>query len=104
MKPVAVATMTRARSPEETDRLIKALTALHRVGLPVYAADAGSDETFLRALSSLPNIQILRTDANLVDQVRTFIQQAAGTGVDLVLYSEPDKQVFFETHLEAVLS
>jgi hypothetical protein len=103
-RDVAVATMTLVRSPEEDAALRRSLTSLAGSGLPIIVADAGTDRTFLQFLESLPGVQVRVPDERgLVAQITASLGVASTLGTRFVLYTEPDKELFFERHLREFL-
>ena len=103
MTSIAVVTMTWARSNQERALLLDSFASLERTGLPVYVADGGSDAGFVSALSQFANFRVRKEGSNLVRQIRASIDEASANGVDLVVYTEPDKKRFFDGHLRKFL-
>jgi hypothetical protein len=95
MNVTAIVTMTRARSERESEAAVASLTALHALGLPVFAADANSIPAFHDALRGLPNFRRQPDGGSLVQQVKASVRGAAAEGHRFVMYSEPDKRDFF---------
>src|SRR4051812_45657080 len=97
---VAVATMTWARSPSEEIVLRRSLQRLSGVGLPVAVADTGSNSAFTAFLSTLPGFRVVTpNERGLVAQVQTALARAATFDRRFILYTEPDKDLFFEQQL-----
>lgn len=100
---ITIAASVWARSDDEAARLRAALTVLSRFGLPVVLADNGSTPDFVSAVSALPNITVLpkpdTTTHSLTEQMQRAFRNARESKPDWILYSEPDKQWFFENRL-----
>lgn len=100
----AVATVTLVRAPGEELILRAALTSLAASGLPICVADGGSDPAFTAFLATLDNVNLAEPRGpGLVGQVAAAVEGASAAGAEYVLYTESDKQGFFETGLEAFL-
>lgn len=97
---VAVATVTLVREPREDALLRRALGSLARLNLPLFVCDGGSGGDFLAFLRSLPRTTVVEpVERGLVGQVRAAIAAAGTADVPFVLYTESDKQEFFERRL-----
>ena len=97
---VTVATMTWARSAEEDALLRRALTSLAACGMPLVIADAGVSTSFLRFLERLPHASVVvPSDRGLISQISTSLEAAGSHRSRFILYTEPDKQSFFERGL-----
>ncbi len=93
---VSVATITWARTEDEEAVLCGSLTALSETGLRVSVADAGTNASFTRFLRSLPGFVVtVPGERGLVAQVKASLDAAARFEMPFVLYTEPDKEVFF---------
>lgn len=92
-----------ARDAGEADRLHAALRSLAQHRLPVVLADGGSEESFLGRLADLPHVQLAPARPTpaprLLGQIQRALAQASTLGPRHVLYTEPDKQWFFENRL-----
>ncbi len=99
----AIATMTLARNAEESDLLIKGIEALSVFDMPVYVTDGGSTEEFTAKISSFKNIHVLPPKTGLWSQIHQSLQTAFTSGVESILYTEPDKLDFFQKHLSGWL-
>jgi hypothetical protein len=102
-KQIVVATITLVRNEQENRQLIQAIASLAGHGFPTVAADGGSTSGFANALRRLPNV-VLRpyqpsAEPRLLSQVKSALAGAAGLNPDYILYTEPDKQWFFEHRL-----
>ena len=95
--------MTRARDQPQAQTLLEALRALARRNTAVFAADGGSPQPFLDAVARIPVTLVPPRARNLVGQVAASLHAAAATGAPFILYTEPDKQTFFDTHLDGFL-
>jgi hypothetical protein len=98
------ATITWARSDDE-DRLLRtSLTALSGLGRPITVADGGSTPGFMAFLGGLPNIVVVECDhPGVVGQVRSSLGAALATNAGFIVYTEPDKRIFFERSLRPFL-
>jgi hypothetical protein len=94
--PVAIATITWARSTEEDRRLRRSLTRLTATAFPIAVADSGRTPAFSSFLASRPALTVIVERGGLVAQVEASLQLAAGFGSPFILYTEPDKELFFE--------
>ena len=103
MKATAIATMTAARSGGEATVLAQALNALSDVGLPIYAADAGSTSPFTEQSRSIPTLELWEEGATLVQQIKACFRRVLATGNRVVLYTEPDKRAFFQAGMACFL-
>ncbi len=99
---IAIATITRARTEEESAVVLRALEVLSRGSMPVFYSDGGSTTEFLSRLRQFRNFHPAEAGVNLVAQVKAAVRSAA-SGAAIVLYTEPDKQGFFETGLADVI-
>ena len=101
---IAVATITWARTPLEEERLRRSLEQLAEVRLPVAVADAGTVPTFTQFLSHLPGFHVtVPSERGLVAQIVASIDLAAAVNTPFILYTEPDKSLFFERSLRAFI-
>ena len=97
---VAVATITWARSGSEEALLTRSLGVLATTGLPVAIADRGTNTNFAEELKGLPGVSVTTpTGQGLVNQVQASVALASSVGRPFILYTEPDKELFFETLL-----
>jgi hypothetical protein len=97
---VAAATITWARSPEEEIALRQSLSVLAATGLPISVADRGTSAAFATFLEGLPNVRVTTPrEHGLTAQVRASIDLAAHDRCPLILYVEPDKELFFRRGL-----
>lgn len=102
---IAVATITLVREPSEAELLRASLTALARIGIPVFVCDGGSGDGFLAFLRALPDVTVVpSTRRGLVGQVRAAMIAASEGQPDYVLYTEADKLQFFQRHLRAFIA
>jgi len=100
MSQITVATMTWVRTPQEEALLRRALTSLAGCGLPVAVADSGISPDFLHFLERLPEFSVtVPADTGLVAQIKASFRTAAIRGSRYILYTEPDKEFFFERRL-----
>jgi len=96
MKPTAIATMTAARSEHEAAVLGAAIEQLAHLNLPILSADAGSVADFTDRARGVPQLELWREGATLVQQIKACFRRALKAGHRVVLYTEPDKKEFFE--------
>jgi hypothetical protein len=99
---VAIATITWARSPEEDRRLRHSLTRLLATGVPIAVADTGLTPSFARFLRRHSGFTVTQERGGLVAQIEASFRIARAFGSRFVLYTEPDKALFFE-HVAAFL-
>ena len=101
---LCIATMTLVRDEEEDQLLRASLEALARFGLPVHITDGGSPAPFLDFLKSFPRFTLTNGAANgLFAQVKHSLSAAYGSGTPFILYTEPDKILFFQNGLSAFI-
>ena len=102
---VAIASPTLVRNPLEELLLRGALESLARLELPLFVCDGGSGADFTSFVRRLPRTTLVPSSgAGLVEQVKASLRAAHASGAAFVLYTEPDKQTFFEQKLEALLT
>ena len=92
--------MTLARDEQQAESLLGALRSLARRSTAIFAADGGSPPPFLDGVARIPVTLVPPRARNLVGQIVASLHAAAATGAPFILYTEPDKQTFFDTHLE----
>jgi hypothetical protein len=93
---IAVATITWARTPAEDKRLRRSLERLADTGMPIAIADAGTDPDFPEFLTRHPGFHVtVPRRRGLIEQVTASIGVAAGFDTPFILYTEPDKELFF---------
>jgi hypothetical protein len=101
---VAVATITWARSASEETLLRRSLDRLARSGLHIAVADTGESATFLDYLKSAGTFSVtVPRPGGMIGQVKASFDLAARLGPDRILYTEPDKELFFSHGLEKFL-
>jgi len=101
---VTIATITWARTPAEEDSLRRSLARLAQEHVPVAVADAGTDSAFTEFLSRLPGFHVtVPSEGGLVAQVTASIDRAAVFNTPFILYTEPDKALFFEHGVRAFI-
>ena len=102
---LAVATMTWARDGEEERLLRESLPLLAEEGLPTFITDGGSGAEFVSFLESFPTFRVLRSDRpGVFPQVKSSLREAGKTGARFILYTEPDKKMFFAGRLRAFIA
>ena len=101
---VAVATITWARSAREEALLRGSLTRLAAAGLPLAIADRGTSAPFTSFLSTLDGTNVtVPQQPGLVPQVQASLALAARAGQPFILYTESDKEFFFEHRMQDFL-
>jgi hypothetical protein len=103
---IAIAAPILARTSREAELLLRSVEKLAVHG-PVVLADGGSLEGFTERLSGIPGVEVLTTPGTgprLLSQVRQALSVARDQGAPYVLYTEPDKQWFFEMRLSTFLT
>ncbi|MDQ5823135.1 MAG: hypothetical protein M3441_02865 [Chloroflexota bacterium] len=105
---IVVATMTWARDEHEHKTLCAALERLSEWGSPIVVSDNGSGKQFVDFITTLPGIEVHQFHrATLLQNIKWSIQSATELANQLnahyVLYTEPDKQWFFENRLDTFL-
>lgn len=105
---IVIATITLARNDAETERLSRAITALAAHALPIIAADGGSTGDFIASLRRIPDLTFYPFEPGpgprLLTQVKTALNAAAALKPRYILYTEPDKQWFFEHRLQSFVA
>src|SRR3954465_13502386 len=97
---VAIATITLVRSAAEEALLRRSLLLLGATGMPIAVADGGSGSAFAEFVRGVPGaVMATAPGSGLVAQVQASLQCSATFGRRYVLYTEPDKEGFFEHHL-----
>jgi hypothetical protein len=101
---ITVATITLVRDPGEEGLLRRSVALLASRGMPVFVSDGGSGAAFTNALHGLENVRMVApAAAGLVSQVAAATEHACLPRTDYVLYTESDKEAFFESGLDAYL-
>ena len=100
MAEVGVVTVTLVRDAKEERVMRRALTRLVGLGLPVVAADGGSGADFVDFLKNLGVRVVQPRKRGLVPQVKAAVAEAQKNGRNYLLYTEPDKFLFFDGRLE----
>jgi hypothetical protein len=99
---IAIATVTLVRDAQETPLLRRSVRALTRLGFRMFVCDGGSGDEFAAFLRELPNLSLVAANGSgLVGQVRASTAAAARSGAATVVYTEADKEEFFERSLAA---
>jgi hypothetical protein len=99
---LAIATITWARDEKEEALLGESLTALSRIGIPVFVTDGGSTSSHQDLVRNLPNVSFFQTKG-LWAQAKKSITEAHRSGAKTILYTEPDKLLFFQHHLPQLI-
>jgi hypothetical protein len=102
---IAIATMSWARTAQEAQLLREALCCLAQVKLPVVVTDGGSGLSFVEDLRGFRHFTVLQTDQpGVLAQIKRSLQGALQLGSRYILYTESDKQLFFEHGLGEFLA
>ena len=103
MDKYVISTISWARNEQEGNFLLECLRQLAKHRLPIVVTDGGSIGSFCERVGEIPGITLLPTvpysGARLLSQVKATLAGASTLGADKVLYTEPDKQEFFERQL-----
>ncbi|MBC8102680.1 MAG: hypothetical protein H7Z41_08850 [Cytophagales bacterium] len=105
--PITIAAPILARTESEAQILLQSVRSLARQALPLFFADGGSIPGFREDLAKISRVTVRQTPGEgprLVSQVRQALDAAQETRTPYILYTEPDKQWFFENRLETFLS
>jgi hypothetical protein len=101
MKNLSIATISWARTDEEEQLLRESLEVLSTFNIPVFITDGGSGEAFIDLIKSLPNLHLVAAqEKGLWAQAKNSLLLAQQYGSDFILYTEPDKLLFFRDHLQ----
>jgi hypothetical protein len=102
---IPVATLTLARSAAEQALLERALKRLADGRRSIAVADGGSGATFVRAIGALPGTTVVAPDGRpgLLAQVKGSLRAAFDAGSRAILYTEPDKEEFFDGAVDRFL-
>ena len=102
---IAIATMTWARDEQEERLLREAITHLAGEKIPTFVTDGGSKPDFVSFLRNFPGFQVFAADApGVFPQSRQSLRAAADSGAGFVLYTEPDKKLFFDNKLREFIA
>ena len=102
---IAIATITRVRDAEEDILLRESMRSLSQQDIPVVVVDRGSSQDFISFLKSLPNSIVLTSSATgLMGQVQLSVATASELGTKYILYTESDKNLFFQTQLHQFIA
>jgi hypothetical protein len=98
---LCVCTISLARDEQEAQLIRRALQQLSSTGMRVIVADGGSPAPFVDFIRNLPGVSLVPTERRgLVQQIKAAATAAGALGTKFVLYSESDKALFFERHLD----
>src|SRR5919199_6351457 len=104
-REIAIATMSWARTAQEAQLLREAMCRLARLNLPVIVTDGGSGQPFVEYLRGFRHFTVLETDTpGVLAQSKRSLQGALQLGRRYILYTESDKQLFFEHGLGKFLA
>lgn len=105
VRDVSVATMTLVRDAGEERLLREALYRLSLEPMKVVLSDGGSRPEFVEFLRAQKSFTIVPPDGGgLVGQVKASLRTAADWSSEFILYTEPDKHLFFEQKLADFIS
>jgi len=94
---VSIATVTLARNAAEEQLLRSTLRRLSVEGMRVAVSDGGSRREFVEFLHRLEWFTVVEpAGTGLVAQVKASVRRAAEWATPYILYTEPDKQLFFD--------
>ena len=96
--------MTWARDTAEEALLARSLESLVSLGYPVIAADRTNTGSFTTTLMRLGIRVVAPSALNLVAQVQAAAAAAHTSHARCILYTEPDKELFFRTRLPQFLA
>src|SRR5438445_5789814 len=100
LRDVSVATMTLVRDVDEERLLREALDRLSLEPMRVAVSDGGSRPDFMAFLRAQTSFTLVPPEAGgLVGQVKASLRTAADWPSPFILYTEPDKRLFFEQKL-----
>jgi hypothetical protein len=104
MNQVCIATICWARTKEEEQLLRPSLLQLSSLDIPIFITDGGSNAAFVDYIKSLPNMHVLDApEKGLWAQAKHSLLAAKQHGSNFILYTEPDKLIFFRDHLQTLL-
>jgi hypothetical protein len=96
-REIAIATISWARTAQEAQLLHKAMCGLAQVNMPVVVTDGGLGQPFVEYLRGFRHCTVLEADRpGVLAQTRRSLQGALQLGRRYILYTESDKQLFFE--------
>jgi len=97
---LTVATITWARNQDEEQLMGGAMGRLAQEELPTFITDGGSVQPFMDYLHSFPHFRVLERDKpGVLAQTRRSLNAAYETGHPFILYTESDKEWFFQNQL-----
>jgi hypothetical protein len=97
---LVIATITLARNGAEEKLLVESLTQLASLNIQVFITDGGSSDSFLQYLRSIPHFSLSTTQVKGVwAQAKNSLLEASQADSDFILYTEPDKFLFFSLFL-----
>jgi hypothetical protein len=101
---LCIATMTWARTKQEEELLRNSLLELSKLNIPTFVTDGGSNEDFLKYVTSFQKFTLLQPAVKgLWPQVKSSLQAAFDHGAEFIVYTEPDKMDFFKNGLPEML-
>lgn len=101
---LSIATITLVRDEPEEILLREALEQLAKHGITVYVTDGGSNDGFTDFLQGFSNFVVTKAKRGGVwAQAGNSLSAAYESGSAFILYTEPDKKVFFEHGLHGML-
>jgi hypothetical protein len=100
---IAIATMTLVK-PGDYELHREALLALAATKLPAIVTDGGSGDEFVSFLNSFPTFSVLNGAPGAFAQIKSSLAQAYQLDAPCILYTEPDKQLFFQQRLSEFIA
>jgi hypothetical protein len=104
-REIAIATMSWARTAQEAQLLREAMCCLARLNLPVVVTDGDSGQSFVKYLRGFRHLTVLQADTpGVLSQTKRSLEGTFQLGSRYILYTESDKQLFFEHGLGEFLA
>jgi hypothetical protein len=100
VRDISIATVTLVRREDEERLLRTSLQRLSRHGMRVALSDGGSPPAFVQFVQTLERFTMVPpAGGGLVAQVTASMRAAAAWQTAFILYTEPDKHLFFDGRL-----
>jgi hypothetical protein len=104
-REITIATMSWDRTAQEAQLLRAAMRCLAQINLPVVVTDGGSGQPFVEYLRRFRHFTGLEANRpGVLAQIKWSLQGALQLGSCYILYTESDKQLFFEHGLGEFLA
>lgn len=100
--PIAIATTSLIRSPEEEQIVFEAVKSLSLLNIPVILTDGGSSDKQKNYLKSLPNIRFYQTNRGLFEQLKISFNEGEKMA-DSLFYLHTDKVDFVTYYVPHVI-